>query len=62
MADETPASTATETQRCYQCGRVGTLGFEALPFLDGMDPIIICASRSACRKRWPKPLSFGDDA
>jgi len=41
---------------CDQCGRIGKRGFKNL-----IDPsITVCANKSACRKRWPKPVQ--DDA
>lgn len=42
--------------RCQQCGRVGVRGFTRLPSeaADSFPPIIVCANKDACRKRWPK--------
>lgn len=45
---------ATE-QRCEQCGRVGTHGFRTIGApARGVEPITVCASHNACRRRWPK--------
>jgi len=47
------------TYRCAQCGRSGTRLFDVLPVPGGI-PIVICAVKTACRKRWPKPARDDD--
>ncbi|MEE6264945.1 hypothetical protein V2E29_04690 [Streptomyces diastatochromogenes] len=49
------AASGPELQRCEQCGRVGVRGFRVLPATEYTKPITLCASKAACRKRWPKP-------
>lgn len=53
---------ATE-QSCCQCGRKGTRGFRAIPATRithlgephfSVGPFVVCASQSACMKRWPR--------
>jgi len=49
-------------KECQQCGRVGKTRYMVVPATEhdtfrqevGMDPIWMCSSRTACRKRWPK--------
>ncbi|NUP46185.1 MAG: hypothetical protein HOW97_02565 [Catenulispora sp.] len=42
-------------QVCAQCGRVGRRGFKTYPPGDfGGPALTVCASNTACRKRWPK--------
>ncbi len=48
-------SQSPRTQRCEQCGRVGTRLFRVLPATEHTQPITTCASSTACRKRWPRP-------
>jgi hypothetical protein len=43
---------------CEQCGRIGKRGFRDLIPENGS--LTVCANKSACRKRWPKPVR--DDA
>lgn len=49
---------ADSRQRCCaQCGRTGRQGFEAIgPSGRGKHMITVCSSKSACRKRRPKPV------
>ena len=54
------ATKTTKTQHCSQCGRTGTRGFTTLTAKDvlidgGGLPIVICANKTACMKRWPRP-------
>lgn len=51
-------------KRCHQCGRTGTRGFTTAPaatvdYIPDIEPFEVgpfveCASKAACRKRWPK--------
>lgn len=58
-----PGAARDAKQRCEQCGRVGTRGFIAWPeetltlmsgVVETIPAITLCASKTACRKRWPK--------
>ena len=40
---------------CEQCGRIGKRGFQTLARDD--ISVTVCANKTACRKRWPKPAS-----
>ncbi|MEU5742007.1 DNA translocase FtsK [Streptomyces tendae] len=53
-ADGSKARTV-HVRRCEQCGRIGKRGFHT--HIDDKHDIRIrvCANRTACRKRWPKP-------
>ncbi|WP_405769230.1 hypothetical protein OG539_32660 [Actinacidiphila glaucinigra] len=46
-----------KTQRCSQCGRSGTRGFRVLANDEHHIRITVCANKTACRKRWPKPAT-----
>lgn len=53
-------NTIEHTQRCQQCGREGTRGFQTIPAVaDGttyvVGPYTVCANWRACEKRWPRP-------
>jgi len=53
-------ATGPETQRCSQCGRVGTRGFRTLTNEEHRISITVCANKGACRLRWPKPARDDD--
>lgn len=58
-ADGSKARTV-HVRRCEQCGRIGKRGFRTLAAEERDIRITVCANKSACRKRWPKPAR--DDA
>lgn len=54
-ADGSSARTL-HAQYCQQCGRIGRRGFTTYPPGDfGGPPLTVCANKTACRKRRPKP-------
>jgi hypothetical protein len=59
------------TKVCAQCGRIGTRGFTSIPDGDVMairlehiviaaHSMTVCASKSACMKRWPKRTEWDE--
>lgn len=58
-----------DTKICAQCGRVGVRGFMVLPAgsvtlpggaVQQLGAIILCANKTACRSRWPKPVEVDE--
>jgi hypothetical protein len=54
------AARTLHAQYCQQCGRIGRRGFQTLASDQHDISITVCANKTACRKRWPKPTQ--DDA
>lgn len=45
---------------CAQCGRIGKRSFQILEETEHTKAIVLCAVKSACRKRWPRRTEDDD--